>query len=1282
MSVIIDDSDYRVVRNNDPSYQAMARIADTNNIFDVYQRYVKIGNSRNDFATQIANFSNNKGILNDGKPINMAKFFTNSSTYIDHGVRKAKNISIPYFKFKTNFALNFKDTSKIKETYDTKKIYEIGPEGTVVENEYSSYPLQRVDKLTINEMPSLFVYINGVKLPDDEIYIYTNKSFTDIFIPEKYIPGNIHDTKSNIDINIQIDYRQSGSECLYVKFNNESIIRESENQYKYIIDLNDLRYKYRRNNIKTILDKNSNGRGYYYPFLFFKNGLLNTQFINSVECVDNTLTIIFKNSLSTNILNDCEFYILNDMIYKYDNKNTDNILEQNGNKIAFYIPDDYFVDVLSGPITKNAISFFYDKKRVNDSKIIQTSRFSFEYISDDESFDAKKIEFIIEDINKLVDENNYVMYGDDYYLLNMLGVKRCVNKMLGNPSYSIFDDINYNIDFKEVLSNNGRLFNTDSTAKMYGYINDKLYTPSEKIKYLISRRPSLMRTFLERLKLNSKKIKVYGNANDVIMTSVYPIENESDEFFYKIYVNHILVETKDYSITRDNGYDIITISKNVLKPIGDRYGENEIELFQYDVSYKTTNIYKEQIPISQLELADNNESVNGFYKLIDLEGKAVYQKTYQISELPFNPEFVNDDICAIEQVQKRWYNSNNPEYYFFYPSSENIGYRMVKYFSIVNRTETTITINIQLHENNRDTTNGVFFLLGKEFNIGREIQFTNADRSYMEENDLMFPIYNRYVDRDINGNILNIYDYIPYITNSEPNIVVNGREKIYGTDYTFINPVRRDNVTTSYLIFKNQLPNNSIITAQFNSSKTNVLLVGYDDLIIDNKYGLVYLSELPYPVSPEYMNIYVNGEKLSSFDMDILSDKLVRFHHIYRPINSILITTNLKYKNSEIDDFVREYNPSNFERLLENIFHNCDPSKNIDANKPNIDNIYKINKYDSNIFINNDYENLSEENKSNYEQLIKQIVENRYKLSKDQEYDEFNNIVDPIYDDVQQYAKRFYDIYKSNQGFEIDVDSVMQEENPLENEEDTNYMTDTLEIMYLNWLANSGKTRTYGFKANNIDPKVLKYFSVYENVIIDNRIDIIVDSNRFYNGLKPDVTNDIYIKDKTTGLMKVQYPGVDYYKKRQVFYKLLKDVLTNHNLNTPYSDPETGKDILVQELCNHRIANILYPNDFPLKPDNDGIRWTGSNENIIHGITKKYKTYYIKFQIPEYDDNGEELSESINWYKEEISLGYEDTSLYNAMYDEFIANHDYKNISFITYNEYLNDNSLQTLNRS
>ena len=41
-----------------------------------------------------------------------------------------------------------------------------------ITNQYSSYPLQRMDKLSNYEMGSLFLYLNGIKIPDNEIFVY------------------------------------------------------------------------------------------------------------------------------------------------------------------------------------------------------------------------------------------------------------------------------------------------------------------------------------------------------------------------------------------------------------------------------------------------------------------------------------------------------------------------------------------------------------------------------------------------------------------------------------------------------------------------------------------------------------------------------------------------------------------------------------------------------------------------------------------------------------------------------------------------------------------------------------------------------------------------------------------------------------------------------------------------------------------------------------------------------------------------------------------------------
>lgn len=1200
MSVILSENNYTILRNNDPSWQAMTRVSDANNIFDIRQEYIKRGNVRNDFKTQLNLFDNNKGLLNDGNFIDLTYFFMDTVKKPNSTI---ESTSVPYFKFKTNAVINSKYIGtnsittttgtifkkNISDTYITKTHYSskvtlnttIDPETNttiqhfgdkeIITEEISSYPLQRVDKLVINEFASLFIYVNGLKIPDDEIYIYSNKMYTDVFIPQKYIPGNIYDDYSNIDCVFTIDYRQSGSECLHHrgKINGSSLS----------IDLTDERYKYDdRNNLQIIKEK----------ILAFING---KEFVvDSINLTENILTLNFPSSF---VSGDIEFYILNDIIYRYKAPELIQI-DRNSNKFHFFVNDDYKVDIISGPITKSALSFFYNGIRVDDSKIVQTSRFSFEYEISETNFDESKIDFFIEDIDKKVTDESYSTYGDDYYLLNMLGVKRCVDRMRGRKTYSIFDDFRYQIGFKDVLSNGGELFDVQKAVDKYDKLKYNLNNPTSKAKELISERQTLLRRLMEQWKVPSKQFLVYGNKEDVNVTSVSEITDPNQNVYYKIYVNKRLLDFTKFTISRDNYIDYITIDKScfnaLLKDDNGNYisGVNTVELFQYDLTYREKSMFRDTLD------SYNNTG-------IDENGDTVYSKRYTYDQLPFGEEFLTDDVCAIEQVCKNWYDSTQNNYYLVYPTKQNIGYRMVKKFFITDRDETGLTVNVQLYE--PDKTDGYFFILIKQYNVIEEIIYSNIDNSYMVDNDLLIPVYSKYTIyqyENINGEeiatVKEVIDYIPYINNSEPIIAKNGAELIYGKDYTFINPETNNAITSSFVVLKAQPTPNDIFTVQFNSTKTNVLIVGYDDLTIDNRYGLIYLSELKYPVSTEYMNIFINGNKLSSYDVDILSDKLIRVYNTSRPIRSILITTNLQYKDSEIQDYIDLYKPSDFELLLETIFWNCDPSKQYEANRPNIDFTYKMNPYYSD-FVGDEGKDYSN---PHYKEFTNFIIDNGHKFDELSKFEDY--IAKPNKQLIEEReawekANMFFEAYKINHGLIIDVDNIKQAENPLEYFGDQNMFMDTLELMYLNWLANSGKTRTHGMKDLSIDSVVLRYFSIFENVIINDTLDIIVDSNRFYDGMMPDVTNPIN-KVEDDELIHI-YPGSTINLRRRFFYNILLDTFDNSE-DDLYQDSATGTDYLVQAMCRNKLSNILYPNDFPLKPTKTGIKWTGCDVDIVN----------------------------------------------------------------------------------
>ena len=1243
MSVIFGENNYRILRNNDPAYQAMTRISDANNTYDVRQQYIKTGVTRNDFETQLNAFRNNRGILNDGLYVDMSNFFIDTKRVLINGTETIIGKEIPYFKFKTNSILNYTENSRYKDTYvdktkvesiyeleeyekDGNTLYKYSESKSLVENEYNSYPLQRVDKRVIHELDSLFVFVDGKKIPDNKVFIYTTDSCTDVFIPQSYFPDDISAAETFINSVITVDYRQPGSEGFYFYENLANI-------QTLTIDLSDPKYSYRynmENNLNITKDK----------ILVFINGLLIS--IDSIEKNGTDLTVNFNSSVSGEV----EIYILNNVVYRYKVPE-ESMINQTGSKVFFYINDDYKADIISGPITKNAVSFWYDGKRVDDSQIIQNSRYSFEllidqyvynrvntgrpiageiyYILNDNneyeqvgtltqfemntvyyirepapSFNEHKIDFIIEDIDRKVDDFTFKTYGDDYYLLNMLGVKRCVDKMKGTKSFSIFDDDRYNISFKNVLSKNGELFDVQKAIKKYNDIGYNTRTPNERIKQLIQERPTLLRRLLEQTKIDSKRFIVIGNSKDLVISSVNKIENPEQNIYYKIYVNHKLIESEDFTTVRENNFDTITIRKEKLDPItynsdgSLKSGRNEIEIFQFDLSYKHNLIFKDNI-------------INGFESFIDVDGSTYYEKTYNLSDLPFKDEFLSEDICAIEKIERNWFDRFQPEYNYIYPDDNMIGYRLVKQFEVVEKTNETMRIRIKLHDYQQSHTGSNFFILKKEYNVVERITITNPDRSYMEANDLLIPVYSTYITYGLDNEgrkiVLSEDEYIPYINTSEPILTCNGKEMIYGKDYVYSNPEQNKSLTSGFIILKQQMNYGDEIVVQFNSNKTNILIVGYDDLEISNRYGLLYLSELKYPVSTEYMNIYINGEKLSAYDVDILSDKLIRIHHITRPIRSILITTNSKYKDSELEEFIECYTESPFEKLLEEIFSNCDPSKKFDAGKPNIDYVYKVNPYYSEFVgeLEDKYDNIY------YKQIVDEIIANGNSYGPTTIYNSLFPEPNELEEDYElkkeawNNAFKFFEIYKTNHGFIPYVDSVLQAENPYSEIVNSNFITDTLELMYINWLCKSGKTRSYNFKDQLIDPEVLEYFSVFENVIINDTIDIVVNSNRFYDGMHPDVCNDPIEINPETGEHKITYPAVSSVEKRRFFYNMLLTVLNeNQDDDTLHLDPKTMEDGLIKKMCDHKLSNILYPCDFPLEPDLNGIRYTGTNVDIVN----------------------------------------------------------------------------------
>lgn len=1143
MSVKLKENSYVKLREYEPSYQAMTRNGDTSNTYDIKQRFVR-NSEQNDFTENFVNWNwnDNKGLLSDGKYIDKRNFFTHSVKNTDSSGNRTLSVnSIKYFKFKMNCVLERKTIRNTDDTYILQKndeniykiewrmdsdnnmvyYYDTTAEGTdqsgkiSVSNTYSSYPLQRLDKLANYELGSLFLYLNGIKIPDNEIFVYTTSTFTDIFIPLNYL-GNVNDDSTDIDITFSVNVRQVGSEDFYFQ----------SNQFtgNYIdIDLSKAEYLYDRWKTNTVTADNT---------VVYSNGRLVR--VKSAEYLDNEkkrVRFTFNNYLNGSI----ELYVLNNIIYRHHPNKDDTDTNINDSKLFFFLNEKEFEqDFINGPITKNAVSFFYNGERIDDSLITQNSRYSFEYQIERDNFDINKIDFFVEDINFRIDDKSYIAYGQDYYLLNMLGVSRCVDKMKGKKSYSVFDEDDYSISFRDVLSDNGTLFDIEKARNYYENLEENYNNDSDRCQQLIIKNPSLLREMLRQFATPSKKFIVRGNASDIRFTSVKELKTENDLTYYKIYCNHLLLSDNDYTIKREGLIDFITVNKSSVSA-----ESNVFEVYQYDLTYYKQSVFRGRIDDTFEVIYSGSNTITG------------YSKVYSKSELPFGNDFLLDDISALEEIHKDWFDQSDEEYFMIYPSAENKGFRTVRSFNIENIDENHVKITILLR--NPTQNRNYFFLLYKNYNIVNSFTYHNDDASYMSDNDLMFPVYSQYVDYGYRDDgtqyVKEIIDYIPYINNSEPMVTRNGKELIIGEDYLYTTPEKSNSVATSFIILKTQTMENDVITTQFNSAKTNILVLGYNNLDIDNKYGLIYFSELKYPVDPEYMNIFVNGEKISKYDITILSDKLIRVYNIHRPIKSVLITTNLDYKESELDAYIGVYKETEFEKLLEKMFANCDPSKNKASSNLNPDYIYTVTPT-----------------------LVTDVgtIEN--------------------------------EAYKTNHGFDLYVDDVLKAENPLDSDNSVVKSSDILQIMFINWFCKSGKTRSVYYPERYINPKVLKYFSVFENFVVGNRLDIVMDAGKVYDGVPGDITGEP-IKTGMDLKRTLIYPGANINLKRQYFYeKILKPVIEaqrdGEELQSSIRDG-TIKDPVFDALKKSENANILYFEDFPVEPDENGIRWTGTDKSYI-----------------------------------------------------------------------------------
>ncbi len=808
--------------------------------------------------------------------------------------------------------------------------------------EQNASPLADEYVMTIEEAAkerrsSLQVWVDGAKMPDSEIKFYPTRSNVDVFIPHKYLsPLSSHEVIVEKKMYDQFPYIH-----LYYQ-------ATSNQTFRLMLDADQLKAL---NEIKGSIEKNFQ---VYVNRKLYNSSRRLSYYNNSIEI---TLNVELTNS-ELEIICDpyTTFYFPSQSVRYQDEKN------------VYEIPETY-IDSIHGPISRFSCAFFTNGLRVMNTKMGQKGRLHFEY--DSESYANNALAFYLSDRNLVIDTNR-ILYGSDYSMYNFIGtaaVTRALHttvsgnrfidegagkvfdisvvKSLGNSSVKVYlpENIDFNEDghqkirlgfyttrdvgngkfyidsnltevspedftvdntvnpveititapsaymadgtvthgklyvtswytWDEVLNNDATLFERTTVEAILSKY-ESVYDNEVKIGEMLRNRPYLMRTFLENYgyKTYSDKIE-YNGTDPFVYLGVPDTIDVSAGANYDITVNNKHIPIDKIRIIKKDVTDVFEIEgKNFVK------GENII-------SIQVIN----NMPVEYFKYKPEEVQL--------LDGTPILQVT-GFTHIGYR----EDNIIILEKCDDK----SDPDIIYFL-TDYNVGYKVFKDWKFAPYNEDNNEVNIIFDR----VPEHEFIVYNKNFS--QHISYVKP--TIQSVTDVIIPLY-----------MGNAKDPIPFIPRGKVYVYCGGDKYIEGADYFIKTPEDDPSVAGSYIVMKRIVLPGAKIDIYFSNYKTENIYkkIGY---FWNNKYGLFYLNDLKYPASLKYLNIYVNQQKLTEKDVDILSDKLIRVHSMIVPMYDLVVESAFTEDSWELQPYIQEYEPDNFEKYLARLFIGANPNAN------------------------------------------------------------------------------------------------------------------------------------------------------------------------------------------------------------------------------------------------------------------------------------------------------------------------------------------------------------------
>lgn len=425
-----------------------------------------------------------------------------------------------------------------------------------------------------NNLDSVFIYINGIKIPDSQIFMYITDSHTNFIIAKKYFIdgdndiiiekrkfknfeyGGVYDPNFNSDVKV---FSVSDHRNLVV------------NEHSTLVFLNGIYIPYRPNGD--------------FSFVSYLNGVVAVKF--------------------EKILTGClEVFIDSTSLFSSTNR-----LSGSSLIVPFFISDS-FTNPIHGPINKDNCSFFLNGKRINNNQITQKSRLHFvynHYINSEDTFSI-----IYSDLG-IIDMHEYKLYADDYFLYNFIGSEGVTNKIIGPANGPI---TTHPLDISNVVYNDVLYSNEYSYSEVVNINNilSEILDPSLRIQQLLKYCPYLLKDFLEMFTTDIVNKKVEYNGEPEVVVGVSKEYDVGTKVIRLIIVNGKIAKIDEFVVSSlKYSYDDPTIEqenlpywRSVVNGSWFTNGENDVQIIDSisnssHQSYKVVNIDRYQTVYSDYD---------------------------------------------------------------------------------------------------------------------------------------------------------------------------------------------------------------------------------------------------------------------------------------------------------------------------------------------------------------------------------------------------------------------------------------------------------------------------------------------------------------------------------------------------------------------------------------------------------------------------------------------------------------------------------------------------------